>query len=55
MFSAFGSMLNDDMENGLIENFENHNAATTAATTKTNCVVLDGDTYCKKNNNWNCQ
>ena len=42
MFSAFGSMLNDDMENGLIENFQNE--STTKSTSE--CVPYKGINYC---------
>ena len=42
MFSAFGSILNDDMENGLMENF--------ATNKKSKCLMVDGTSYCPENN-----
>tara|TARA_B110001469_G_C9473094_1_gene237625 strand:+ start:63 stop:689 length:627 start_codon:yes stop_codon:yes gene_type:complete len=44
MFSAFGSMLNDDMENGLIENFANHKPNPNS--NKSDCFTSNDKKYC---------
>lgn len=67
MFSAFGSTINEDFENGLIETFANHNKKTAGLNNLNNlenlsnpnsllnsnnkCMDINGTKYCQVNNN----
>ena len=48
MFSAFGSIINDDLETGLIETFTSNNYSDS-----TNNCYIDGERIMCRNNNLN--